>query len=150
MQYQLSVFSVALVSLLLSFFLFFFVNWTRIIISERVSVVDIRIPIGRAYAEPASSVKLEEELHEEEVAKDMESDSMVESGSSDEEAEDGETSEGKKKKQRVGFRDRKVIDDMTKQWPHHLLHPRQIYIPSTNGAEPCCLSGITRQKGAAL
>lgn len=48
------------------------------------------------------------------AGKDMDADSAVESaGSSDEEAEDGESSEGKKKKQRVGFRDRKVIIDLT-------------------------------------
>lgn len=82
---------------------------------KSISVVKTCILIGRAYAEAASSVKLEEELREEDEAKDAESDSMVESGSSDEEDDEGESSEGKKKKQRVGFRDRKVINYMKKK-----------------------------------
>lgn len=82
---------------------------------KSVSVVKICILFGRAYAEAASSVKLEEKLREEEAAKDNapESDSMVESGSSDEDGEEAEGSDGKKKKQRVGFRDRKVIKGVT-------------------------------------
>lgn len=67
----------------------------------------------RAYAEAASSVKHEEQLQEEESLKDVaseaESDGAVESSSSGDEEED-EGSEGKKKKQRIGFRDRKVME----------------------------------------
>lgn len=90
---------------------------------KSVSVIKICVLIGRAYAEAASSVKLEEELREEDAQKDTdaESDIVVESGSSNEEDEEGESSEGKKKKQRVGFRDRKVINDVTGMWPLHLL-----------------------------
>ncbi|KAL7890325.1 hypothetical protein AOLI_G00025830 [Acnodon oligacanthus] len=67
----------------------------------------------RAHAEASSSVKHEEELREEEPLKDVtseaESDGVVESSSSGEEEEEA-SSEGKKKKQRIGFRDRKVME----------------------------------------
>ncbi|XP_027021756.1 calcium uptake protein 1, mitochondrial isoform X3 [Tachysurus fulvidraco] len=85
----------------------------RLLLAALAGVTGISATTGllwnKAYAEAASSVKLEEELHEEEAAKDAnaDSDSVVESGSSD---EDDESSEGKKKKQRVGFRDRKVME----------------------------------------
>lgn len=73
--------------------------------------------IGRAYAEAGSSVKHEEQIKEEEkdVAEEVESDDALESSSGGEEDEAG--SEGKRKKQRVGFRDRKVINS---QHSHHL------------------------------
>lgn len=75
--------------------------------------------IGRAYAEAGSSVKHEEQMEEEEplkdVAEEAESDGALESSSGGEEDEVG--SEGKKKKQRVGFRDRKVNNA---QHVHHL------------------------------
>ncbi|KAG7334392.1 hypothetical protein KOW79_002799 [Hemibagrus wyckioides] len=88
----------------------------RLLLAALAGVTGISATTGllwtKAYAEAASSVKLEEELHEEEAAKDAnsDSDSMLESGSSDEEAEEDDSSEGKKKKQRVGFRDRKVME----------------------------------------
>ncbi len=73
--------------------------------------------IGRAYAEAGSSVKHEEQMKAEEPLKDVEAESAgaLESSSGGEEDEAG--SEGKKKKQRVGFRDRKVI---IAQCFHHL------------------------------
>lgn len=107
---------------------------------KSVSVTKICILIGRAYAEAASSVKLEEELHEEEAAKDAnaDSDSIVESGSSD---EDDESSEGKKKKQRVGFRDRKVMVDMTSRLTFSgRLSLKQICIRNTNLTKSRCLN----------
>lgn len=67
---------------------------------------------GRAYAEASSSVKHEEELREDplkDVASEAETDSVVDPSSGDEDEE--MSAEGKKKKQRIGFRDRKVINE---------------------------------------
>ncbi|XP_035387186.1 calcium uptake protein 1, mitochondrial isoform X4 [Electrophorus electricus] len=66
----------------------------------------------RAHAEAGSSAKLEEKLREEGSLHSMEaeSDSTVESSSGGEEEEEEAGSEGKKKKQRIGFRDRKVME----------------------------------------
>ncbi|XP_076831531.1 LOW QUALITY PROTEIN: calcium uptake protein 1, mitochondrial [Brachyhypopomus gauderio] len=63
----------------------------------------------RAHAEAGSSAKLEEKLREEGPPHDAEaeSDGAVESSGGEEE---DENSDGKKKKQRVGFRDRKVME----------------------------------------
>lgn len=68
------------------------------------------ILIGRAYAEAGSSVKHDKQMQEEEtvmVAEEAESENAIESSSGEEDEETG--SEGKKKKPRIGFRDRKVI-----------------------------------------
>lgn len=77
--------------------------------------------IGRAYAEAGSSVKHEEQIKEDKSLKDIEkeaeSDSALETSSGEEEDEAG--TEGKKKKQRVGFRDRKVINA-------HALHLNRV------------------------
>ena len=81
--------------------------------------------VGRAHAEANSSVKHEEELRKDDALKDVasevDSDSAVESSSSSGEEEEEGSSEGKKKKQRIGFRDRKVIDIVsTSMSPRHL------------------------------
>uniref|UniRef100_A0A672SAL1 Calcium uptake protein 1, mitochondrial n=1 Tax=Sinocyclocheilus grahami TaxID=75366 RepID=A0A672SAL1_SINGR len=65
----------------------------------------------RAYAEAGSSVKHEEQMEEEslkDIAEEAESDGALETSSGEEEDEAG--TEGKKKKPRVGFRDRKVME----------------------------------------
>ncbi|XP_046725325.1 calcium uptake protein 1, mitochondrial isoform X1 [Silurus meridionalis] len=91
-------------------------QYRRLLLAALAGATGISATTGllwtKAYAEPASSVKLEEELREDAASKDVnaESDGMVESDSSDDEGEEGESSEGKKKKQRVGFRDRKVME----------------------------------------
>ncbi|KAI5611613.1 calcium uptake protein 1, mitochondrial isoform X3 [Silurus asotus] len=91
-------------------------QYRRLLLAALAGATGISATTGllwtKAYAEPASSVKLEEELREDAASKDIntESDGMVESDSSDDEGSEGESSEGKKKKQRVGFRDRKVME----------------------------------------
>lgn len=86
--------------------------------------------IGRAYAEAGSSVKHDKQMQEEEtvddvVAEEAESENAIESSSGEEDEEAG--SEGKKKKQRVGFRDRKVINVFISSKSHwdevSLIHP---------------------------
>uniref|UniRef100_A0A8C2CCF3 Calcium uptake protein 1, mitochondrial n=1 Tax=Cyprinus carpio TaxID=7962 RepID=A0A8C2CCF3_CYPCA len=88
----------------------------RLMLAALAGVTGISASAGllwtRAYAEAGSSVKHEEQMKEEEplkdVAEEAESDSAIESSSGG--AEDEAGSEGKKKKQRVGFRDRKVME----------------------------------------
>ncbi|XP_036429624.1 calcium uptake protein 1, mitochondrial isoform X3 [Colossoma macropomum] len=89
----------------------------RLLLAALAGVTGVSATTGllwtRAHAEASSSVRHEEELREEESLKDVtseaESDSVVESSSSGEEEEEA-SSEGKKKKQRIGFRDRKVME----------------------------------------
>lgn len=84
----------------------------RLMLAALAGVTGISATTGllwtRAYAEAGTSVKLEEKLEEEESSKDREADEMVESDGSDDESD--ENAESKKKKQRVGFRDRKVME----------------------------------------
>ncbi|XP_016088400.1 calcium uptake protein 1, mitochondrial, partial [Sinocyclocheilus grahami] len=88
----------------------------RLMLAALAGVTGISASAGllwtRAYAEAGSSVKHEEQMKEEEPLKDVveeaESDGALESSSGEEEDEAG--TEGKKKKQRVGFRDRKVME----------------------------------------
>uniref|UniRef100_A0A673HGF9 Calcium uptake protein 1, mitochondrial n=1 Tax=Sinocyclocheilus rhinocerous TaxID=307959 RepID=A0A673HGF9_9TELE len=88
----------------------------RLMLAALAGVTGISASAGllwtRAYAEAGPSVKHEEQMKEEEPLKDVveeaESDGALESSSGEEEDEAG--TEGKKKKQRVGFRDRKVME----------------------------------------
>uniref|UniRef100_A0A8C1SRZ0 Calcium uptake protein 1, mitochondrial n=1 Tax=Cyprinus carpio TaxID=7962 RepID=A0A8C1SRZ0_CYPCA len=88
----------------------------RVILAALAGVTGISASAGllwtRAYAEAGSSVKHEEQIKEDKSLKDIEkeaeSDSALETSSGEEEDEAG--TEGKKKKQRVGFRDRKVME----------------------------------------
>uniref|UniRef100_A0A3B1KB23 Calcium uptake protein 1, mitochondrial n=1 Tax=Astyanax mexicanus TaxID=7994 RepID=A0A3B1KB23_ASTMX len=88
----------------------------RLLLAAIAGVTGVSATTGllwtRANAEAASSVRREEELLEEESLKDVaseaESEGAVESGDSGDEEDGG--SEGKKKKQRIGFRDRKVME----------------------------------------
>ncbi|XP_042624362.1 calcium uptake protein 1, mitochondrial [Cyprinus carpio] len=88
----------------------------RVILAALAGVTGISASAGllwtRAYAEAGSSVKHEEQMKEDKSLKDIEkeaeSDSALETSSGEEEDEAG--TEGKKKKQRVGFRDRKVME----------------------------------------
>ncbi|XP_030626738.1 calcium uptake protein 1, mitochondrial isoform X1 [Chanos chanos] len=90
-------------------------NHRRLMLAALVGVAGASASTGllwtRAYTEAGSSVKHEEQ-EDEETLKDVEaksdSDSMVESSGGEEEEDAG--SEGKKKKPRIGFRDRKVME----------------------------------------
>ncbi|MEQ2289179.1 hypothetical protein AMECASPLE_030327 [Ameca splendens] len=67
----------------------------------------------RAYADAGASVQHSEQVAREEAdfARDTDSEKSVESSSGDEVVQD-EGEEGKKKKPRSGFRDRKVINEL--------------------------------------
>ncbi|XP_051773654.1 calcium uptake protein 1, mitochondrial isoform X1 [Ctenopharyngodon idella] len=88
----------------------------RLMLAALAGVTGISASAGlmwtRAYAEAGSSVKHEEQMQEEEplndVVEEAVSDGALESSSGEEEDEAG--SEGKKKKPRIGFRDRKVME----------------------------------------
>uniref|UniRef100_A0A9J8BLP4 Calcium uptake protein 1, mitochondrial n=1 Tax=Cyprinus carpio carpio TaxID=630221 RepID=A0A9J8BLP4_CYPCA len=88
----------------------------RVMLAALAGVTGISASAGllwtRAYAEAGSSVKHEEQMKEDKSLKDIEkeaeSDGALETSSGEEEDEAG--TEGKKKKQRVGFRDRKVME----------------------------------------
>uniref|UniRef100_A0A672SBF7 Calcium uptake protein 1, mitochondrial n=1 Tax=Sinocyclocheilus grahami TaxID=75366 RepID=A0A672SBF7_SINGR len=87
----------------------------RVMLAALAGVTGISASAGllwtRAYAEAGSSVKHEEQMEEEslkDIAEEAESDGALETSSGEEEDEAG--TEGKKKKPRVGFRDRKVME----------------------------------------
>ncbi|XP_077586013.1 calcium uptake protein 1, mitochondrial isoform X1 [Stigmatopora nigra] len=87
----------------------------RLMLAALVGVTGVSASAGllwkRAYAEAGPSVRHSHPQNGEEFVKasDTESENTVEASSSDDEAKN-ESGEGKKKKQRSGFRDRKVME----------------------------------------